>query len=336
MFNNMDKIYSFLENKTVKILTHRKALKAYEKSKKKTILTELWSWIDALIFAVVVVILLNQFLFQLFLIPSPSMVSTLNINDRVVVSKISYGVELYPTGPKIFSNSRKVQRDDIITFYNPEYNSKGPVFDILSQAIYYATLSLVNIDRNEDGSIAERLFVKRAVGFGGDNIKFKDGNVLIKPAGYDNYITEEEYREENSLLPGPHRSVDESLYDGMHAWGRLFALQENNINVVPQHLKNSYESVQNQNMFDYYEFLQNKTLMNTLINPSDMYARSAYSHYRAGIYVPNGYVLPLGDNRDNSSDGRYFGPVKESTINGKVIARFWPIGDVGLVKWWKV
>ena len=67
MFNNMDKIYSFLENKTVKNLTHRKALKAYEKSKKKTILTELWSWIDALIFAVVVVILLNQFLFQLFL-----------------------------------------------------------------------------------------------------------------------------------------------------------------------------------------------------------------------------------------------------------------------------
>ena len=154
MFMNMDKLYSFLENKTVNYLTHKKALKAYEKSKKKTILTEIWSWLDALIFAVVVVIILNQFLFQLFLIPSPSMVSTLNIGDRVIVSKVSYGIEAYPTGPKLFSDSRRVQRDDIITFYNPEYDSKGPFFDILSQIIYYSTLSLVNIDRNEDGSIA--------------------------------------------------------------------------------------------------------------------------------------------------------------------------------------
>lgn len=336
MFMNMDKLYSFLENKTVNYLTHKKALKAYEKSKKKTILTEIWSWLDALIFAVVVVIILNQFLFQLFLIPSPSMVSTLNIGDRVIVSKVSYGIEAYPTGPKLFSDSRRVQRDDIITFYNPEYDSKGPFFDILSQIIYYSTLSLVNIDRNEDGSIAERLYVKRAVGFGGDNVKFKDGNVLIKPAGYNNYITEESYREANELSSGPHRSVDSTLYDGMHAWGRLYALQENSINVVPQHLKNSYESVKDQYMFDRYEFENNRTLMNTLINPTDMNARSEHGHYRAGIYVPENYVLPLGDNRDNSSDGRYFGPVKESTINGKVVGRFWPLGSVGIVKWLKL
>ena len=329
---NMEKLYSFLEKKTVKYLTHKKAIKAYEKSKKKTIFSEIWSWIDALIFAVVVVILLNQFLFQLFLIPSPSMVSTLNINDRVIVSKVAYGVELYPTGPKVFSSSRRVQRDDIITFYNPEYNSKGPLFDILSQIIYYSTLSLVNIDRNEDGSIAERLYVKRAVGFSGDNVKFKDGNVLIKPAGYDSYIAEEDFRKANGLSNGPHRSVNESLYDGMHAWGRLYSLQENSILNTPQYLKNSYEDVKDLYMFDMYEFENNRTLMNTLIDPTDMSARSNHGHYRAGIYVPNDYILPLGDNRDNSSDGRYFGPIKESTINGKVIGRFWPINSVGLVK----
>lgn len=328
----MDKLYSFLEKKSVKYLTHRKALKAYEKSKKRTVLTEIWSWIDALIFAVVVVILLNQFLFQLFLIPSPSMVSTLNINDRVIVSKVAYGVEVYPTGPKVFSQSRRVQRDDIITFYNPEYDSKGPFFDILSQIIYYSTLSLVNIDRNEDGSIAERLYVKRAIGFGGDNIKFQDGNVKIKPAGYNSYIDEEVFRENNNLANGPHRSIDETLYDGMHAWGRLYALQENSISNTPQHLRASYESVKDQYMFDRYEFENNRTLMNTLIDPTNMSARSEHGHYRAGIYVPNDYILPLGDNRDNSSDGRYFGPVKESTINGKVIGRFWPLNSVGIVK----
>ena len=47
------------------------------------------------------------------------------------------------------------------------------------------------------------------------------------------------------------------------------------------------------------------------------------------IYVPEGHVLPLGDNRDNSRDGRYFGPVGEEDINGKVLFRFWPPGRIG-------
>ena len=44
--------------------------------------------------------------------------------------------------------------------------------------------------------------------------------------------------------------------------------------------------------------------------------------------VPSGYVLPLGDNRDNSHDGRYFGPVPEGTINGRVVGRFWPLNRI--------
>lgn len=328
----MDKIYSFLEDRSVRYLTKRKARKAYEKSKKKTFLTELWSWIDALVFAVVVVILLNQFLFQLFLIPSPSMVSTLNVGDRVIVNKIAYGVELYPAGPKVFSDSRRVQRDDIITFYNPEYDSKGPFFDILSQVIYYGTLSLVNIDRNPDGTMAERLYVKRAVGFGGDTVRFLDGNVLIRPAGYDEYFTEEEYRSANSLATGPHRSVDETLYDGLHAWGRLYAYQEKGITTVPMHLRNSYESVRDSYMFDQYAFENERSRMMTLLDPTDISSRSESAVYRAGIYVPEGQVLPLGDNRDNSSDGRYFGPVSEDKINGRVVGRFWPINAIGGVK----
>ena len=145
----MDRFLSFLERTAERRLTRRKRLKAYNESKKRTVLGEIWSWVDALIFAIFWVIIINQYLFQLFVIPSPSMVSTLNVGDRVVVNKDSYGIELYPAGRKILTDSRRVQRDEIITFYNPEYDSKGPVFDVLSQIIYMGTLTLVNIDRNE-------------------------------------------------------------------------------------------------------------------------------------------------------------------------------------------
>jgi signal peptidase I len=51
-----------------------------------------------------------------------------------------------------------------------------------------------------------------------------------------------------------------------------------------------------------------------------------------GWYVPEGRVLPLGDNRDNSNDGRYFGPVKLSKVLGSGSVIYWPLGRMGFIK----
>ncbi len=48
-------------------------------------------WIDALIFAVVAVTLINIYLFQNYKIPTPSMESTLLVGDHLYVSKVAYG-----------------------------------------------------------------------------------------------------------------------------------------------------------------------------------------------------------------------------------------------------
>ena len=329
----MDRFLTWVETSTEKALTKRKAKRAYNKAKKRTFLSETLEWIDALVFGVFWVIIFNQFLFQLFLIPSPSMVDTLLINDRVVVFKDQYGVEIYPAGPKIAEENRRVQRDDIITFYNPEYNSKGPVFDILSQAIYMGTLSLVNIDKNEDGTPAERLYVKRAAGLGGDNIYFNNGNVYIKAAGTGEWVDEVKFRSDNFLSTGPNRSVDQSLYPGLKAYARITAYNETGI-PIPSALIEDFQSVQNSEysyLFDYYEYSREYSAAKASINPESLLARSDNAVYRTGIYVPEGYVLPLGDNRDNSQDGRYFGPVDEKKVNGRVVARFWPLGRIGLM-----
>ena len=329
----MDRFLTWVESSTEKALTKRKAKRAYNKAKKRTFLSETLEWIDALVFGVFWVIIFNQFLFQLFLIPSPSMVDTLLINDRVVVFKDQYGVEIYPAGPKIAEENRRVQRDDIITFYNPEYNSKGPVFDILSQAIYMGTLSLVNIDKNEDGTPAERLYVKRAAGLGGDNIYFNNGNVYIKAAGTGEWVDEVKFRSDNLLSTGPNRSVDQSLYPGLKAYARITAYNEAGI-PIPSALIEDFKSVQNSEysyIFDYYEYSREYSAAKASINPESLLARSDNAVYRTGIFVPEGYVLPLGDNRDNSQDGRYFGPVDEKKVNGRVVARFWPLGRIGLM-----
>jgi signal peptidase I len=58
-------------------------------------------WLDALIFAVIAVTLINIFLFQNYRIPTPSMEKSLLIGDHLFVSKIAYGPRM-PNTPIAF------------------------------------------------------------------------------------------------------------------------------------------------------------------------------------------------------------------------------------------
>lgn len=324
----MDEFFSTIERQAERYLTVRKAKKAAEAAARKprTFWGEVKGWIDAIVFAVFAVLLINQYLFQLFVIPSPSMEKTLLTGDRVFVNKTSYGIELYPGGKKILTRHRQPERDQIITFYNPNYASRGPVYDVLTQILYMGTFSLVNIDVDDAGNPRERLYVKRAVGMPGDVINFSNGDVMINPAGTDGFINESVFRSDNGLAQGPNRLVDPDIYDGLKAYAALTAYEDKGLTSAPQHLLNSYQSVKNYSgLGDDYQVHSSKYRTERLLDPSDFSARSDAARYERGIYVPAHHVLPLGDNRDNSFDGRYFGPVDTDDINGRVIARFWPL-----------
>jgi signal peptidase I len=62
-------------------------------------------------------------------------------------------------------------------------------------------------------------------------------------------------------------------------------------------------------------------------NPGPSVAAYSLHHpYR----IPTGYVYVMGDNRTFSCDSRYWGPVQESTIVGKVDLRIWPLSRLGI------
>ncbi|MCL1890870.1 MAG: signal peptidase I [Coriobacteriia bacterium] len=47
--------------------------------------------------------------------------------------------------------------------------------------------------------------------------------------------------------------------------------------------------------------------------------------------VPEGCIWVMGDNRTNSLDSRYFGPIRTETVHGHVVLTFWPPSSIGFL-----
>ncbi|GHV83513.1 hypothetical protein AGMMS50212_08530 [Spirochaetia bacterium] len=105
-----DKIQQITEN----VLTRRAKAQRIKKEKQQK-KNPVVDWLEAFIWAVCVVLLINQYLFQAYQIPSGSMINTLLIGDRIFVNKIVYGPELLPGILKIPS-PWKPRRNQVIIF----------------------------------------------------------------------------------------------------------------------------------------------------------------------------------------------------------------------------
>jgi signal peptidase I len=318
-----------LQGLTEGYLTYRRRVKRIKKEKQR-MKNPLLDWIEAFLWAAGVVLLINQYLFQAYQIPSGSMIDTLLIRDRIFVNKIVYGPELLPGVVKLPSPI-KPKRNDVIIFENPSYISRGPVFDIAQRIIYMLTLSLVDIDRDESGDPKVHFLIKRAAGMGGDRFIADRGEMKIRFAGEDRWVLEREYIAGREMNHNLSRLMDSGSYPGLEAAGRAAAYMDLGLS-PPEGLAIAADRVNTLRYPDYLAHEKSRLEALRGAYPQEVRYRILLSRHTQGWYVPEGRILPLGDNRDNSRDGRFFGPVRESKILGKGSLIYWPLGRVGPIR----
>jgi len=142
---------------------------------------EALEWIDALVQAVYTIVLINIFLFQLYEIPSESMVPEFLIKDRVAVFKTLSGPK-FPLSDIGLPYVKNYKRGDIVVLHNPHYKNdrQSEVKSFVSSFVYMATLTLVNMNKDENGELKADPLVKRVTGMPGEQLMMMDGSLYSR------------------------------------------------------------------------------------------------------------------------------------------------------------
>jgi len=113
------------------------------KKKKKSVIRE---WVESIVIAFILAMIIRTFVVQAFKIPTGSMRPTLIEGDIILVNKFIFGAKVPFIGWRL-PVLKEPQRGDVVVFVYPQNPKKD--------------------------------FIKRLVGLGGDSIEIKNGTVYV-------------------------------------------------------------------------------------------------------------------------------------------------------------
>ena len=211
----------------------------------------MYGWVHAIIFATVVATLIQTYWFQMYVIPTGSMESTLMAGDYILVNKVSYGPRV-PMTPLSFpfvhntmplnaekasfstswersyrrlAGSGQVERGDVVVFNFPEGDTVVLEMPAMS---YYELLRDKQFGATEAerrAAIASRYtlmvrpmdkkenYIKRCVGMPGDTLRIVDGLVYADGV-QEAFVPKRQYIYYNELTGKPLKMGIDREYGG--------------------------------------------------------------------------------------------------------------------------
>lgn len=142
-----------------------------------------WEWVDAILWSLIMVAVVNTFVFQIYVIPTESMVPTYRVGDRPFVLKALSGPTIPLTSIKL-PRIHRPDRGDIIVVKNtrPQYDHslKGEASRFFNDLLFMSTFTLVNLNVDRNGDPLADPLVKRVIAREGDRLSMVDNQLYVQ------------------------------------------------------------------------------------------------------------------------------------------------------------
>jgi signal peptidase I len=257
-------------------------------------------YVSSILWAVVIALFIRAFFFEAFQIPTGSMIPTLRIGDHLFVNKFIYGVRIPWTRLRFF-DWRQPRRGEVIVF---EYPGQGP-------------------EQGKD-------FIKRVVAVPGDRVRIEGYTLYVNgEPQFGLAVAPNVHRREGRVADGV-ASLLGDLIGPPHVWRRMACNDAEN---DPCDCQVRYERLGDHSYITQHHvppcvgapnWPQASPACSPFLPGDCMYfGAKATNQDWPEVVVPEGFVLCIGDNRDNSSDGRFWGLVPQANIRGKAFVIWW-------------
>lgn len=245
-----------------------------------TISVSIYDFISSMFPILLLIFVTRSFVYEPFQIPSGSMMPTLLIGDFILVNKFIYGIK-NPINQKTLIHFNYPKRGDLVVFKYP----KDP-----------------NLN-----------YIKRVIGEPGDKIIY---NIIGKQLTIYPVQLDGTYNKELSIV---YSNIISSDFVQVFYKDKKGIIKTSFIKIDP--MKNVSNGIR---LIKTTESLNNVTHdILTMISPGDAHFAQMYGHCPQHLIsewiIPNNEYFVMGDNRDNSSDSRYWGCVPERNIIGKAV-----------------
>ena len=161
--------------------------------------------IEAILIALLIALCIKGFIIEHYVVPTGSMVPTIDIGDRLFAMKFFYGAKIPLTGRRLPA-IRAPRHGDIVVFQAPFYEKPGILVQVFHPVVYTISLGFISIDPQP------RFYVKRCIGVPGDVVHIIGKKVYVNGVHQEGWWIE--HHSDPTLIPPGEDLINQRDYYG--------------------------------------------------------------------------------------------------------------------------
>jgi signal peptidase I len=175
------------------------------KMRKKKTKSKLRENVEAVLLALLIALCFKGFIVDHYMVPTGSMVPTIDIGDHLFAVKFFYGAKVPMTKWRLPA-IRSPRRGDVVVFESPFYEKPNVFVQVFNPVLYTLTLGFATLDKQP------KFYVKRCMGVPGNVVQIIGKNVYVDGELVEGWWAD--YHSDPTIIPPGDDLINQRDYFG--------------------------------------------------------------------------------------------------------------------------